>query len=48
VQDQRIVVDDNIITSTSPATALDVAFTLLRMLTSPENEAKVRVGMGFL
>ena len=48
VQDQRIVVDDNIITSTSPATALDVAFTLLRMLTSPENEAKVKVGMGFL
>jgi protein deglycase len=48
VQDQAIVVDDNIITSTSPATALDVAFTLLRMLTSPDNEKKVKIGMGFL
>jgi len=48
VQDQPIVVDDNIITSTSPATALDVAFTLLRMLTSPDNEKKVKTAMGFL
>lgn len=48
VQDQPIVVDDNIITSTSPATALEVAFTLLRMLTSSENEAKVKKAMGFL
>lgn len=48
VQDQSIVIDDNIITSTSPATALDVAFTLLRMLTSPDNENKVKIGMGFL
>jgi len=48
VQDRAIVVDDNIITSASPATALDVAFTLLRMLTSPENEKKVKQAMGFL
>lgn len=48
VQDQPIVVDDNIITSTSPATAMDVAFTLLRMLTSPDNEKKVKTAMGFL
>jgi len=48
VQDQAIVVDDNIITSTSPATALDVAFILLRMLTSPDNEKKVKIAMGFL
>lgn len=48
VQDQSIVVDENIITSTSPATALDVAFTLLRMLTSPDNEKKVKTAMGFL
>jgi protein deglycase len=47
IQDQPIVVDDNIITSTSPATALDVAFTLLRMLTSPDNEKKVKTAMGF-
>ncbi len=48
VQDKSIVVDDNIITSTSPATALDVAFTLLRMLTSQDNEKKVRTAMGFM
>ncbi len=48
VQDQPIVVDDKIITSTSPATALEVAFTLLRMLTSPDNEKKVKTAMGFL
>ncbi len=48
VQDQPIVVDHNIITSTSPATALDVAFTLLRMLTSQDNEEKIKTAMGFL
>ena len=47
VQDQPIVVEDNIITSTSPATAVDVAFMLLRMLTSPDNEKKVKTAMGF-
>jgi 4-methyl-5(b-hydroxyethyl)-thiazole monophosphate biosynthesis len=48
VQDQPIVVDDKIITSTSPATALDVAFNLLRMLTSSDNVKKVKTAMGFL
>jgi 4-methyl-5(b-hydroxyethyl)-thiazole monophosphate biosynthesis len=48
VLDQPIVMDDNIITSTSPATALDVAFKLLKMLTSPDNEKKVKTAMGFL
>jgi len=48
VQDRPIVVDGNIITSTSPATALEVAFTLLRMLTSPDNEQKVKTAMGFV
>ncbi len=48
VLDQRIVVDRNVITSTSPATAVEVAFTLLEMLTSRENADAVRVGMGFL
>jgi protein deglycase len=47
VQNQPIVVEDNIITSTSPATAVDVAFMLLRMLTSPDNEQKVKTAMGF-
>lgn len=48
VQGQPIVIDDNIITSTSPATALDVAFKLLSMLTTPDNEKKVKTAMGFL
>jgi putative intracellular protease/amidase len=37
VQDEMIVVDKNIITSTGPSTALDVAFRLLDMLTNAEN-----------
>jgi 4-methyl-5(b-hydroxyethyl)-thiazole monophosphate biosynthesis len=48
IQDEAVVVDDNIITSTSPATALEVAFTLLRMLTSQDNEEKVKAAMGFI
>ena len=47
VQDQAVVIDDHIITSTSPATALDVAFTLLGMLTSTDNLQKVKTAMGF-
>ena len=45
--DQPIVQDKNIITSTSPATATDVAFLLLEKLTSPENVNKIRSLMGF-
>ena len=37
IKDQSIVVDKNIITSTGPSTGLDVAFTLLEMLTNSEN-----------
>ncbi len=48
VQDQPIVVDDNIITSTSPATALEVSFILLEMLTSKYNLRKVKTAMGFV
>lgn len=44
---QPVVVDDNIITSSSPATALDVAYRLLEMLTTPENCREVRRLMGF-
>jgi len=47
VQDRPIVVDGRTITSTSPATALDVAFLLLEMLTGRENCEKVGVAMGF-
>ena len=42
-----IVIDDNIITSNGPSTALDVAFILLGALTSKENSLKVRNSMGF-
>jgi 4-methyl-5(b-hydroxyethyl)-thiazole monophosphate biosynthesis len=37
VQDEMIVVDKNIITSTGPSTGLNVAFRLLEMLTNMEN-----------
>ena len=47
VQDAHIVVDDRIITSTSPATALEVAFTLLGMLTTRDHCKKVKEAMGF-
>ena len=47
VVDAVIVVDENKITSTSPATAVDVALTLVEKLTSKENADKVRHLMGF-
>lgn len=47
VQDQSIVVDRNIITSTGPSTGLDVAFTLLEMLTDEENVDIVKKYMRF-
>ena len=42
-----IVIDENIITSNGPSTALDVAFVLLEALTSKENSLRVRNLMGF-
>ena len=47
VLDRQIVRDGNIITSTSPATAVDVALTLLEELTSRTNADKIRGLMGF-
>ena len=47
VQDKRIAIDNNIITSTGPATGLDVAFKLLEMLTSIENVNEVKKYMRF-
>jgi 4-methyl-5(b-hydroxyethyl)-thiazole monophosphate biosynthesis len=44
---QPLVVDANIITSSSPATALAVSFKLLEMLTTPDNCCKVKHLMGF-
>ncbi|QZY54537.1 DJ-1/PfpI family protein [Crassaminicella profunda] len=48
IPDQPIVIDNNIITSYNPATAFDVAFTLLELLTSKENTHNVKRLMGFI
>ena len=47
VQDESIVIDKNIITSTGPSTALGVAFALLEMLTNEENVDVVKHYMRF-
>ena len=45
---ERIVVDNRIITSCGPETAVWVAFRLLEMLTSANTAGKVREAMGYL
>lgn len=47
VQDLPLVRDRNVITSSSPGNAVDVAFMLLAMLTSRENADHVKKLMGF-
>lgn len=47
VIDEPIVRDGNVITSTSPATAMDVAFEFLARITSDENSNHIREMMGF-
>lgn len=47
VVDAAIVTDENKITSTSPATAIDVALTLVEKLTTKENAERIRHLMGF-
>lgn len=44
---QPIVVDDKVITSWNPSTAIDVAFLLLELLTTKPNADKIRQLMGF-
>ena len=44
---EPVVVDNNIITSYCPETAVKVAFRLLEMLTSPEQAANVKRIMGY-
>lgn len=44
---EPIVVDDNIITSSNPSTAIDVAFLLLEHLTTKSNVDDVKQLMGF-
>lgn len=47
VVDAAIVTDENKITSTSPATAIDVALALVAKLTTKKNAEKIRHLMGF-
>jgi 4-methyl-5(b-hydroxyethyl)-thiazole monophosphate biosynthesis len=47
VRDEPIVRDGNIVTSTSPATAADVALELVALLTDKENAGHIRKLMGF-
>lgn len=47
IQDESIVIDKNIITSTGPSTGVDVAFKLLEILTSSENVNQVKKQMRF-
>lgn len=47
VQDEMIVVDKNIITSTGPSTGIHVAFSLLEMLTNADNVQIVKEYMRF-
>ena len=47
VVNEPVVVDGNIITSYCPATAPDVAFELLKMLTSEEDMDVIKKAMGF-
>ncbi|WP_461640297.1 DJ-1/PfpI family protein [Labilibaculum euxinus] len=47
VQEKQLVVDNNIITSTGPATSLDVAFHLLEILTSSRNVTEIKRNMRF-
>lgn len=47
VINQAIVMDDNMITSCGPSTAVDVALLLLEILSSKNNADKVRQLMGF-
>lgn len=47
VVDAAIVIDENKISSTSPATAIDVALALVAKLTTRENAGQIRQLMGF-
>lgn len=47
VVDKPIVFDDNVITSSSPATAVEVALELLARITTRENSDHIRQYMGF-
>jgi protein deglycase len=48
VLDKQMVIDKNIITSTGPATSIDVAFQLLEMLTDIQNVNEIKRNMRFI
>jgi len=48
VQDKQLIIDKNIITSSGPATSLDVAFKMLEMLTNIQNVNEVKRNMRFI
>ncbi len=48
VQDTKLVTDKNIITSTGPATSLDVAFKLIELLTDIQNVIEIKWNMRFI
>lgn len=48
VMNQPIVIDDHMITSCNPSTAVDVAFLLLEHLTTKDNADKIRQLTGFI
>ena len=48
IVNQPIVIDENIITSWNPATAIDVALLLLEILTNKDNSNYIRNAMGFM
>lgn len=47
VVDDHLVIDGKFISSSSPATGVDVALTLLQMLTSTDNYRRIRHTLGF-
>jgi len=47
VINEAIVIDDNVITSWNPSTAIDVALLLLEQLTTKNNAENIRKLMGF-
>lgn len=47
ISDKSIVQSDNLITSVGPSTALDVAFLLVEMLSSPEELLRLKEAMRF-
>lgn len=47
ILNKPVVIDDNIITSWNPASAIDVALLLLELLTNKENSDYIRKIMGF-